>query len=185
MTKHFSPPTASPSLVQAPHLTAAAATTEQRVGFCLWSQLQKSPRTHNSQAPKPAHLSSPAPSLWPSLPFGHFTHQAISSPVLKFERDQMLYLISLSLSLRHLSYPHDLALFSLTCFHAHNHSRNAPWHLSITILLQKLNSSSLSFAMLGAYNNTVKNPDPEKIVKQISTMPSQHSVIHAVTIQIL
>lgn len=39
--------------------------------------------------------------------------------------------------------------------------------------------------MLGAYNNTVKNPDPEKIVKQISTMPSQHSVIHAVTIQIL
>ncbi len=41
------------------------------------------------------------------------------------------------------------------------------------------------FAMLGAYNNTVKNPDPEKIVKQISTMLSQHSVIHAVTIQIL
>lgn len=57
--------------------------------------------------------------------------------------------------------------------------------LSITILLQKLYSSSLSFAMLGAYNNTVKNPDPEKIVKQISTMLSQHSVIHAVTIQIL
>lgn len=56
--------------------------------------------------------------------------------------------------------------------------------LSITILLQKLKSSSLSFAMLGAYNNTVKNPDPE-IVKQISTMLSQHSVIHAVTIQIL
>lgn len=48
--------------------------------------------------------------------------------------------------------------------------------LSITILLQKLYSSSLVFAMLGAYNNTVKNPDPEKIkkIKPISTMLSQH-----------
>lgn len=46
--------------------------------------------------------------------------------------------------------------------------------LSITILLQKLDSSSLIFAMLGAYNNTVKNPDPEKIVKLLSTKPSQH-----------
>lgn len=46
--------------------------------------------------------------------------------------------------------------------------------LSITILLQKLYSSSLIFAMLGAYNNTVKNPDPEKIVKPISAMLLQH-----------
>lgn len=40
---------------------------------------------------------------------------------------------------------------------------------SITILLEKLNSSSLSCAMLGAYNNTVKNPDPEKNSKADST----------------
>lgn len=44
----------------------------------------------------------------------------------------------------------------------------------ITILLQKLYFSSLIFAMLGAYNNTVKNPDPEKIVKPISAMLPQH-----------
>lgn len=46
--------------------------------------------------------------------------------------------------------------------------------VSITILLPKLDSSSLIFAMLGAYNNTVKNPDPEKIVKPISAMLPQH-----------
>lgn len=86
----------------------------------------------------------------------------------------MLYVISDCLSLRH---PHYYS-------GAHNHSQECTVTLSITILLQKLYFSSLSFAMLGAYNNTVKNPDPE-IVKQISTMLSQHSVIHAVTIQIL
>lgn len=119
--------------------------------------------------------------------FGHFTYLTISSPSLQFDHgknvisDQWLSLLHL-LALRHLPSP-ALMPFSSAHFDAHNQSQECTVTLSITILLQKLNSSSLSFAMLGAYNNTVKNPDPEKIVKQISTMLSQHSVIHAVTLQ--
>lgn len=97
----------------------------------------------------------------------------------------MLYVIGDCLSRRHPFLLLPSLSLSLTGSDAHNQSQECTLTLSITILLQKLYSSSLSFAMLGAYNNTVKNPDPEKIVKQISTMLSQHSVIHAVTIQIL
>lgn len=59
MTKHFSPPTTSLSLVQTLHL-AAATTTKPGVGYLLQSASKETLHT-NTRAPTLFHL-------WPSLP---------------------------------------------------------------------------------------------------------------------
>ena len=134
----------------------------------------------NTQTPTQFHFMSKALCWWPWVPLDISLILRVASPALHSARHGRKVRLDQRFSrLPSHSWPSVVIPPSDACKQRHECTVT----LSITILLQKLNSSSLSFAMLGAYNNTVKNPDPEKIVKQISTMLSQHSVIHAVTIQ--
>ena len=89
-----------------------------------------------TQAPTLVHFSSPAPSLWPSLPLdisliiwqlvpSFYSLTAVQNDISDLFMSVLCHLPSLSLML----------LFSLT----HNHNQECTVTLSITILLQKLN----------------------------------------------